>query len=147
MIIIYSPGQADIYFENSYVGQTYINPQTVKDTLAISMGRDQSVSATRKVLKDYTEDKFLSSDVERTFAYDIVIKNNKKIPVKILVEEQIPISQNEDIEVKLIDDSGAVYTKSEGKIKWNFELDGSQSITKKLVYSVRYPKDKIIHGL
>ena len=141
------PGQANIYFENSYVGQSHINPQTSKDTLSVSLGRDQGISITRQMLKDFTEDKFLSSDIERKFAYDIVVKNNKNIPVKILVEEQIPLSKNEDIEVKLKDYSGGIYTESDGKIKWNIQVDPSKSVTKKLVYSVRYPKDKVIPGL
>ncbi len=141
------PGQTNIYFENSYVGQSYIDPFTSKDTLMISLGRDQNITVKREVLKDFTEDKFLSSDVERFFGYDIVVKNNKNVPVKILIEEQIPISKNEDIGVKVIDISGGDYTASNGKVSWKLNLDGSKSLTRKLVYSVRYPKDNTIQGL
>ena len=141
------PGQVNIYFEGSYVGKSFLNPQISKDTLAISLGRDQGIVIDKKQLKDFTEDKFLSSDIERTFAFDIVVKNNKNIPVKLLMEDQLPIPQNEDIEVKLIDVSGGIYSKDDGKVKWNIDLDASKSITKKFVYSVRYPKDKIIPNL
>lgn len=141
------PGQTHIYFENSYVGQSFINPFISKDTLAISLGSDRNISVTKETLKDFTEQKFLSRDVERIFGYEIKIKNNKNIPVKILVEEQIPVSKNEEIEVKLIDDSGGSYTSEDGKIKWNVSLDSNKSEAKKLVYSVRYPKDKTIIGL
>lgn len=141
------PGETHIYFENSYVGKSFINPFTSKDTLTVSLGSDRNISVTKETLKDFTEQKFLSRDVERIFGYEIKIKNNKNIPVKILVEEQIPLSKNEEIEVKLIDHSGGVYTSEDGKIKWNVSLDGNKSETKKLVYSVRYPKDKTIIGL
>lgn len=141
------PGRANIYFENSYVGQSNINPGTTKDTLTLSLGRDQNISISREVLKDYSEDKFLSSNVERTFAYEIKIKNNKKLAAKILVEDQIPISKNEDITVNLIDSSGAVYDSDSGKLEWTVDVDGSKSVSKKLVYSVKYPKDKVIPGL
>jgi uncharacterized protein (TIGR02231 family) len=141
------PGNANIYFENSYVGQSFIDPFTSKDTLAISLGRDQNIVVNRNVLKDFTEDKFLSSDVERFFGYEVVIKNNKGSNVKILVEDQIPISKNEEIEVKLIELSGAKYFADDAKIHWMVDIAGSKSITKKLVFSVRYPKDKIIDGL
>lgn len=141
------PGSANIYFENSFVGQSFINPQSSKDTLALSLGRDQGIVISKNKIKDFSEDKFLSSDIERTFAYDIVIKNNKSIPVKLLVEEQIPIPQNEDIEVKLVDISDGNYSAEDGKVKWNVEIGASKSITKKLVFSVRYPKDKIIPNL
>lgn len=141
------PGSANIYFENSYVGQSYINPFTSKDTLTISMGRDPSISITKQTIKDFTEDKFLSSDIERTFAYEIKIKNNKTTPIDVLIEDQIPISKNEEIKIRLIDADGGTYIKDEGKIKWNIQLNSSQSTTKKLIYSVRYPKDKKISNL
>jgi uncharacterized protein (TIGR02231 family) len=141
------PGSANIYFENSFVGQSFINPQTSKDTLALSLGRDQGIVIFKNKIKDFSEDKFLSSDIERTFAYDIVIKNNKSIPVKLLVEEQIPIPQNEDIEVKVVDISDGKYNAEDGKVKWNVEIGASKSVSKKFVFSVRYPKDKTIPNL
>ncbi|MCL4550252.1 MAG: mucoidy inhibitor MuiA family protein [Bacteroidetes bacterium] len=140
-------GKANIYFENSFVGQSNINPGTTKDTLVLSLGRDQNISVSREVLKDFSEDKFLSSNVERTFAFEIKIKNNKKTAAKVLVEDQIPISKNEDITVKLIESSGAVYDSDSGKLKWLVDVDGGKSVSKKLIYSVKYPKDKVIPGL
>jgi len=141
------PGQTNIYFENSYVGQSSINPATTKDTLTLSLGRDQNISVSRDVLKDFSEDKFLSSNVERTFAFDIKIKNNKTAAVKIIVEDQIPISKNEDIVVKLIDSPGAVFDLQSGKLKWMIEVEAGKSISKKMVYSIKYPGDKQIQGL
>lgn len=141
------PGSANIYFENSYVGKTYLNPFTAQDSLAISLGRDQSVILSKNLLKDFSDNKFLSSNVERTFAYEIKIKNNKTVPVKISVEDQIPLSKNEDIEVKLIDSSGAIYNAETGLLRWNVELKPGGLITKRLMYSVTYPKDKEIPNL
>jgi uncharacterized protein (TIGR02231 family) len=141
------PGLVNIYFENSYIGQTNINPATTKDTLTLSLGRDQNISVSRDILKDFSEDKFLSSNVERTFGYEIKIKNNKKASIKIVVEEQIPISKNEDIIVKLIEFSSAEYKADDGKLKWIVNVDGGKSVSKKLVYSVKYPKDKPVQGL
>lgn len=141
------PGEASIYFENSYVGKTYLNPESTKDTLKISLGRDENIVVSRNAIKDFTEDKFLSSDVERTFAYEIKVKNNKKVPVKITIEEQIPISQQEDISVKILDVSGAKFNSEEGSLKWNADIDTEKSITKKFVFSVRHPKDRQIQGI
>jgi hypothetical protein len=101
----------------------------------------------RTVLKDFSEDKFLSSNVERTFAYEIKIRDNKKIKIKIAVEDQVPVSKNEDITVKLIDSSGALYNAETGSLKWVVELEAGQSVSRKLVYSVKYPKDKTVPGL
>lgn len=141
------PGTAKIYFENSYAGQTHINPESAKDTLLISLGKDQNISVERQMLKDFSENKFLSGNLERIFAYEIKIKNNKKGSVKILVEDQIPISKNEEIEVKLTESSGAVLNSETGKLKWIIDADGGKSVSKRLVYSVKYPRDKKVQGL
>ncbi|MCX6169064.1 MAG: DUF4139 domain-containing protein [Ignavibacteriales bacterium] len=140
-------GLANVYFENSYVGQSHINPTTTNDTLTISLGRDQNISVSREVLKDYSEDKFLSSNVERTFAFEIKVRNNKTGTAKILVEDQIPISKHEDIVVNLLDSSGAIYDSESGKLEWMIDVDGGKSVAKKLVYSVKFPRDKNIQGL
>lgn len=141
------PGEASIYFENSFSGKTYINPAEVQDTLMISLGRDKNISVSKEVLKDFTEDKFLSSDIERTFAYDIIVKNNKNTPVELTVEDQIPVSMNEDITIKLVDKTGSVYDPATGKLSWKVSVDPSKSVKKQVVYSVRYPKDQVIPNL
>jgi len=141
------PGQANIYFENSFVGNSSIHPATTNDTLSISLGRDQNIIVSRNVIKDYTEDKFLSSNIERTFAYEIKIKNEKKSSEKITVEDQVPISKNEDIVVKLIESSGAQFNPETGKLKWVVDVEGGKSASKKLIYSVKYPGNKQIPNL
>ena len=141
------PGEASTYFQNTYIGKSVIDPTTSGDTLTISLGRDKGIDITREAIKDYTEDKFLSSDIERTFAFNVKIKNNKNQKVKLLVEDQIPVSKNEDIKVKLIESSGAVYTEDSGSLKWYVTVDPGKSVTKKLVFSVRHPKDKAVTGL
>jgi len=69
------------------------------------------------------------------------------MPVKLIVKDQIPISKNEQIKIKLIDSDKGLFFENEGRIRWMIELNGSESATKKLIYSVRYPKDKIIPNL
>jgi uncharacterized protein (TIGR02231 family) len=140
-------GQSNIYFENSFIGQAYINPESAKDKLSISLGRDQNLSVSRESLKDFSEEKLLSSDLERTFAFEIKVKNNKKIAVKIMIEDQIPVSKNKDITVKLVESSGAELNSENGKLKWLVDVEAGKSVSKKLVYSIRHPKDKKIEGL
>jgi uncharacterized protein (TIGR02231 family) len=140
-------GQSNIYFENTYIGQAHINPESAKDKLSISLGRDQNLSVSRESLKDFSEDKLLSGDLERTFAFEIKVKNNKKVAVIILIEEQVPVSKNKDITVKLVESSGAEFNPENGRLKWLVDVEAGKSVSKKLVYSIRHPKDKKIEGL
>lgn len=135
-------GPANIYFENSFIGQTRIDPDVTIDTLTLSLGLDKNIIISRDIIKDFTESKFLSSDIERTFAYKISIKNAKKNKVKVNLEDLVPVSRNEDIQVKLIDGTGSELEKETGKVKWTLELEPDKSIEKKLIFSVRHPKNR-----
>jgi len=140
-------GNANIYFEGTYVGKSFINTKTTDDTLNISFGRDQSVHITREKLKDYTSKKFLGDKKKETFAYEIAIRNTKKVPVNIAVEDQIPLSSNKEIEIEAKEISDARYDKVSGKLTWELELQGGETKKLKIIYSVKYPKDKVIGNL
>jgi uncharacterized protein (TIGR02231 family) len=134
------PGEANIYFEDSYIGKTNIDPYSSTDTLLLSLGRDKGIVIKRELLKDMTETKFLSSNVQKTFGYKISIKNMKKNKVKLTLQERIPISTHEDIEVELIESSSAQFDKNTGFLKWIFEVEPNQTLERKFVFKVDAPK-------
>ena len=67
--------------------------------------------------------------------------------MKLILEEQYPISKNEEIKIELINNGGAEIDKVKGILKWVIDLKPSENISKQFVYSVRYPADKVIPGL
>lgn len=138
-------GSANIYFQNSYVGETRINPEVPEDELILSLGKDKNIFVERDLLEDFTEDKFLSSDVERKFAYEIKIRNNKNTKVQLKIEDQIPVSKHEDIEVKLLEKSGAELNKETGILTWTVDISPNETMSKRFTYSIRYPKDKRVN--
>ena len=42
------PGEANIFFEGTFVGKTFIDPNSIKDTLSISLGRDKRSGSRRR---------------------------------------------------------------------------------------------------
>jgi uncharacterized protein (TIGR02231 family) len=141
------PGEANIFFEGTFVGASYIDPNNTNDTLAISLGRDKRVVVKREKLKDFTSKKFIGTNRRESYAYEISIRNTKNEPIKIKVEDQIPVSQNSQIEVTMVDVGGSKYNSGNGKLLWEMNLQPNE--TKKVVYKfeVKYPKDRVIAGL
>ncbi|OGU60628.1 MAG: hypothetical protein A2X64_07800 [Ignavibacteria bacterium GWF2_33_9] len=137
------PGEANVYFEDSYVGKSYIDPASGTDTLQLSLGRDKGLVIKREMQKDMTETKFLSNNVQKTFAWKISIINLKKNNIKITMQERIPVSTHEDIEVKLLEKSGADFDKETGYLKWYLELEPNKNIEKTFIYKVDAPKGTI----
>ncbi|WP_440134857.1 DUF4139 domain-containing protein [Chitinophaga sancti] len=139
------PGEANIIFEGTYVGKTMIDPNSTKDTLTLTLGRDKRVVVKRDKLVDVSSVKFLGSNKKQVFSYEITVKNNKKEKISMLLKDQYPLSTNKDIEVEVLETSGADVNKDLGILNWNIELAPGESKKYKLSYSVKYPKDKMVN--
>jgi len=141
------PGEANIFFEGTFVGKTFIDPNNIKDTLSVSLGRDKRIVVKREKLKELTSRKLIGTNQRESYAWEVSVRNTKAEAIKVIVEDQVPISQNSQIEVSVLDVVGAKHNKDTGKLTWELNLLPNE--TKKLVfkYEVKYPKDKAVNGL
>lgn len=141
------PGKSNLFLEETYIGQVDINPTLAADTLLLSLGRDERISVKRQQLNEFTKTKFLGTNRIQTFAYEITLRNNKNATIDLEVLDQIPISRNGEIKVELDEKSGAEYDETLGKLLWHVPLRAGETKRLKLIYTVKYPKDKIVTGL
>ena len=141
------PGKANLFNQGMYVGQSDINPFTTADTMMVSLGRDERISIKRTELKDLTARQTIGANIKETKGYQLLIKNNKSVPVDLEVLDNIPLSKNKDIEVNLDNDGGAEYTKEYGRLLWRLNLKPGESKKIDYSFSVKYPKDRQISGL
>jgi uncharacterized protein (TIGR02231 family) len=137
-------GEATLYFENSFVGKSTLNVNQLSDTLTISLGTDNSILVKREKRKDFTSKKVIGSNKTETYSFLITVRNNKANPVKITLNDQIPVSSNSGINVEAIELTGGRYNTQTGEVKWDLEL--KQQETKQIImtYSVKYAKDKTV---
>ncbi len=141
------PGQTNIFFEGMYVGQTYLNPEVTSDSLIVSMGRDDRISVKREILKDFTSSKVIGTNKRVTKGYEIVLRNNKTIPVSIEILDQVPVSQNKEIEVAIEEMGAAEYNKDYGRVMWKYDLAPGETKKIRFIFSVKFPKDKQVNGI
>jgi uncharacterized protein (TIGR02231 family) len=135
-------GEANLFFENTFVGKTILDVRYMSDTLNISLGRDKNVVVKREKAKEFTQTKFLSSKAEVTRDWKISVRNNKRQPISMVLLDQIPVSTVSEIEVTAEKLSNGILNKETGEVKWKFSLPPTQKTEFDLLYKVRYPKDK-----
>ena len=135
-------GEANIFFENTFVGKTILDVRYMSDTLNVSLGRDKNVVIKREKVKEFTQTKFLSSKAEVTRDWKISARNNKRQPISMVLFDQIPVSTVSEIEVTAEKLSNGILNKETGEVKWKFTLPPTQRIELELLYKVRYPKEK-----
>ncbi len=140
-------GKARIYFDNSYIGESFINPRNTNDTLLLNLGRDKSIVVTRQKVKDKCKEKVFSDNHFLTHTYEIIARNNKNIPIRLVVEDQMPVTKETDIKIDYLEDSGARFNPETGKLSWDFTLKPRDN--KKLIFSfeIKSPKDKALNPL
>jgi len=137
-------GEANIFFENTFVGKTILDVRYTSDTLQLSLGRDKNVLVNREKNKDSSKKQFLGSKKEDTRSWKITVKNNKKQLVNFVLIDQIPVSTMEEIEVLPENLSGGIMNKENGEIKWRFFLKPSTKNELELKYKVKYSKDRTL---
>ncbi|HEY1056718.1 MAG TPA: DUF4139 domain-containing protein, partial [Emticicia sp.] len=141
------PGSANIYFEGTFVGTSDIANSDTRDSLLISLGRDKKIITKRETVEAFKSRRNIGSNVRESFGYKIMLRNTKSEPIDIVIEDQVPISQDSRIEVETEELQGADYNKETGKLIWRLTLQPLDNKEILLKYNVKYPKGKNIQGL
>ena len=137
-------GEANLFFEGTFIGKSVIDANATADTLNLSLGADKNIVVTRNAVKTLTEKQNLGSNRKETRDWEIEVKNRKNQLVNLLVEDQIPVSQNSSIEVEKQELSGAKLDEKSGKVTWDFQLSPQDDKKVELRYLVKYPKSQSV---
>jgi len=137
-------GNANIFFKETYSGKTFFNTKITSDTLNISLGIDNDIIIKREAIKEFCKTNYIASSRKDDKRIKITVKNLKKYPVNLVVEDQFPISQFSNIKIKKIEKSGAKENEDTGELTWDFELKSLKSKEIIIDYSVKYPKNMSI---
>ena len=134
-------GAVNIFFEGTYVGKSFLNPANLNDTLDISLGRDKNIVIERSKIKDKNSTAVLGGNKKMNVAWNIGIRNNKKDAIHLVIKDQLPLSNRKDIEVRLLQSSGAQFDSRTGFLTWDLNINSKQKKSLDFQYQIKYPKD------
>lgn len=141
-------GKANIYFDNRYIGQTYIDSGLITNELELPFGINKDIQVSRKIDNKLTKQPgILGSAVEQTEGYLITLSSFAKAPLVVTVFDQVPVSRDTNILVKDIGTGEGLVNKQTGEVEWKVELKPQQTMELPLNYTLKYPKDKPVNGL
>ena len=137
-------GTMKLYFEDTYLGDSYLNVNN-QDTLSISLGRDKGVVVTRNKMADFRKKQSLGSNKVDSRGYEIVVRNTKRQPINLTIEDQFPISKAKEIEVDDQEAEEAEINKETGKITWKLKLEANKEKKLKHKFTVKSPKGMVLN--
>ena len=135
-------GEANVYFENSFIGKTILDPTVANDTLHFSLGRDNGIRIQREKVSARSSRRLLASTQEQDMTWRITVKNSRKEAVSLTLQDQIPVSENSNITVTTEELSGGQLDKSTGFVVWQLQLQPNEQREFIVHYRVKYPKSR-----
>ena len=133
-------GEANVYFENSFIGKTILDPTVANDTLHFSLGRDNGIRILRTKVSARSTRRLLASSQEQDMTWRITVKNSRQEAVSLILQDQIPVSENSNITVTTEELSGGQLDKSTGIVVWQLQLQPNEQREFIVQYRVKYPK-------
>ena len=135
-------GEANVYFENSFIGKTILDPTVANDTLHFSLGRDNGIRIQRTKVSARSTRRLLASSQEQNMTWRITVKNSRQEAVSLILQDQIPVSENSNITVTTEELSGGQLDKATGIVVWQLQLQPNEQREFIVQYRVKYPKSR-----
>lgn len=135
-------GEANVYFENTFVGKSILNPRETGDTLRFSMGRNRGILIERTKESDYSERRTIGANRTQTMGWKFAIRNTRTEPAVLILADQLPVSRNNTISVSGEELSGGTFDPANGTVTWRLELNPGERRELRLRYAVKFPKDR-----
>lgn len=140
------PGNVNVFYNGTYVGQSYLDVRNVKDTLTFSLGRDKKIVLKRTQDTKMRSTKTIGTNTREQYGYTIAIRNTHVQPIDIVVTDQVPVSNDKDISLEDIETNGGAYNETTGEVDWHLTLNANETKELKLGYTIKYPKSKTLNS-
>ena len=144
------PGSVNLYLDGKLSGSAWINETVVAGgDLELALGSDETLGVERKLeKKDTGYAGLLSKEKSVEYTYHITLTNGKSKEVKLQVEDQFPVSQNDKIKVvRLLPKSSDAEIDEKGKVVWTVALAPGAKKTLTLSFRIEFPQDMKVQGL
>lgn len=132
-------GQANIFFEGTFVGTSLLDAKFVGDTLDISLGRDKRIVVDRVKEKEYSKYKVVGNEASKSVKWLISVKNNKDVPINLILEDQFPLASDSRIHIETDEVQNATVNETTGIITWDIKLAATKLTEVSFKYKVTYP--------
>ncbi len=143
------PGQVSVFRDGEFTGTLAMNLEASGSDFDLYAGKDDSIKVERnELVNKRSETGMLNRREVEDRRYQISLQNFRSGPIKLLVNDQLPVSRNAEIVVNqgAFSDKPAAIDRDSGKLSWEIELQPKIKKVIEFNYSVEWPKGKEIVG-
>ena len=138
-------GESNLYFDGTFIGKSYVNVNSTKDTLSFSLGKDRKLVVERKQSEENTKKRAVGNRTKYEVQWDFTIRNNGAASIPFIMKDHFPISVNDDIKVKQGNYVGAILNEKTGILTWRNTINKGETKQFSFNYSVDYSKGGVLY--
>ena len=142
----YLPGQVSLFRDGTFVGNGRLPQLAPGEEFELGFGADDAVRVRHAIIDEKRgESGIISSSKTDVRNFRISVKNMHERPIQLVIQDQIPVSQQQDIKVELV--AKTQPTKSNiddkrGVLAWESTLSPDQEQVLDFGYRVQWPAAK-----
>ncbi|MCD6378915.1 mucoidy inhibitor MuiA family protein [bacterium] len=126
----------------TFVGNENILSAASGEKITVHLGIDQDIKVKHKLEKREYLSKKKNKRTEIRYHYTITAENFKKHDVELTIEDRLPVSTMDDIDVDDIDIKPQPDTRrDDGIITWKLPLKNGEKINISIEYTIKFPGD------
>jgi len=142
------PGRVAIYRDGMFVGRGLMAAAAKDETVRLGFGADDKIKIERTVVKRNEGSAGLIVTTSKTDerAFKTTVRYGHDFPIRIAIEDQLPVSEHEDIVVEMLPSTTAPTATNlrdkRGVLEWVFEAKAGEVRDINFTWRIRWPKDK-----
>jgi uncharacterized protein (TIGR02231 family) len=142
------PGRVSIYRDGVFVGRSHMAAASKDEKVRLGFGADDKVKVTRSIVKrnEGSAGLILTTSKTDERSFKTVIRNGHDFPIRVAIEDQLPTSENEDIQVEMLPSTTPPTATNlrdrRGVLEWAFEARPGEVRDIAFAWRIRWPKDR-----
>ncbi|WP_427160713.1 mucoidy inhibitor MuiA family protein [Aliinostoc sp. HNIBRCY26] len=140
-------GTANIFRDDMFVGTTELENVAPGQEFTLNLGIDEGLKIERNLVERQVDKKLMGSQRRTTYAYRLVITNLLNQEAHLKLTEQLPISRNEQIKIRLLRSTPQIPVGEMGLLEWRLTIPPQQKQEVYYQFTVEHPPELKVTGL
>ncbi len=148
-------GEVNTFLSGDFVGSSSIDTISPNEEFTLYLGMDENVRVDRERISKKVDDLWIGGISSRTIKtimeYKLTVENYKNMPIRAVIYDSLPVSQDERIEVDIVDVSVDPDEKDweDKRGVWRWEMDLEPTEKKEIHYTIiiEHARDIKVQGI
>ncbi|MGF2034974.1 MAG: mucoidy inhibitor MuiA family protein [Nostoc sp. CmiVER01] len=141
------PGKANIFRDNVFIGTTQLENIAPGQEFKLNLGIDEGFKIERDLVERLVDKRLIGNQRRITYSYRLFITNLLEKEVNLKLTEQLPVSRNEQIKVRLSRSNPQIQLGEMGLLEWQLTLSPQERREVYYQFIIEHPPELMVVGL